>query len=203
MSEDGLSLLMKKIIDSDYTSMEKLVKDSEVYSIDSINGFLNQIITKWQANELTPATICALLKFAHLYLDQSGIQIKYKNKTPIPICYCSPYLPLCASLLYSFLKTLFFAVKLFPLDKADQDLKEYLEKMKPPVVLFAISQFLHVETLKQVLPFLQSRNLTIIIGGIPFRYDESLKRQFSDCVFPKDLTELTLSLENYIKGDAR
>ncbi|UCD38302.1 MAG: hypothetical protein JSW54_02135 [Fidelibacterota bacterium] len=191
---------MKRIIDSDYTSMEELVKDSEAYSIDELRDFLNHIITKWEANELAPASINALLRFIYVYLDRPDIQIRYKNCIPIPICYFTPYLPLCASLLYSFLKTMSFAVTLFSLCETDRNLKEYIKKMKPPVVLFSISHFLHVETLKQLLLHLRNKDLKIVIGGIPFVYDENMKQGFSDCVFPEDLTGLTLSLESYIKG---
>jgi len=203
MSENGLNILMKRIINSDYISMEELIKDSDSYPIDEIHIFLDHIIAKWEANELTPAAINALLRFVHLYIDQPNIQIRYINRTPIPICYFTPYLPMCASLLYSFLKTLFFTVELFPLGKTDQDLKEYTEKMKPPVIIFTISHFLHVETLKHLVPYLQNGDLKIVIGGIPFVYDKSMKQGFPDCVFPEDLTELTLLLENYLKRDAR
>lgn len=194
---------MKRIIDSDYTSIEELVKNSGNYSIDEIHVFLDHIITKWEANELTPAAINALLRFVYVYIDQPNIQISSKNRIPIPICYLTPYLPLCASLLYSFLKTLSFAVTMIRLDKTDHDLKEYIEKMKPSVIIFTISQFLHVETLKQLVPYLLNRDLKIIIGGIPFVYDESMKQGFSDCIFPREMTELVLLLENSIKRDLK
>lgn len=202
MAENGLNTLMKRIINSDYTSMEELVKDSEDYSIDEIRVFLNHILTKWEYNELTPAAINALLRFVYVYLDQATIQISYKNRTPIPIGYFSSFLPLCASFLYSFLRIRSFAVTLFPLDRTDKDLKEFIEKMRPTVIIFTISQFLHVEILKQLFPYLHNRNLKTLIGGIPFIYDESLKRELSNCIFPRDLKELALLLEDSIKEDS-
>ena len=203
MTESRPSTLMKRIIDSDYGSMEELVAASDSYSIGEIHAFLNHIITVWKANELNHAAMYALLKFAYAYLDQPRIQISFKNRPPIPICYFSSYLLPSASLLHSYLKTLSFAVALFPLDKTDRHLKEFIEKRRPPVVLFTISQFLYLHPLRQLVPYLQDRNLKVFIGGIPFVYDESLKRAFSDCIFPRDLTELTLLLENSLKGEPR
>ena len=99
--------------------------------------------------------------------------------------------------------TLSFAVVLLPLDKTNWYLREFVEKKKSPVVLFTISQFLHVHPLKQLVPYLHDMNLKVFIGGIPFMYDKSLKREFSDCIFPRNLTELTLLLENSLKGEPR
>ena len=194
---------MKRIINSDYISMEELVKDSDTYSIDEIHFFLEHIIAKWGANELTPAAINALLRFVYVYLDRPDVQISYKNRTPLPICYFSSFLLPSALFLYSFLKTLSFTVTMIRLDKTDHDLKEYIKKMKPSVIIFTISQFLHVETLKQLVPHLLNRDLKIIIGGIPFVYDESMKQGFPDCIFPREMTELVLLLENSIKRDLK
>jgi len=203
MSDNGFSTLMESIIDSDYSSMEELVVVSKSYSIDELHAFLNRIIAAWRANEVKSSTMYALLKFAYVYLDQPRIQISFKNRPSIPICYFSSYLLPSASLLYSYLKTLSFAVALFPLEKTDRHLREFIEKQRPPVVLFTISQFLHIDLLRQLVPYLHDRNLKIFIGGIPFVYNESLRQAFSDCIFPRDLTELTLLLEDSLKGEAR
>jgi hypothetical protein len=202
-SENRLSTLMKRIIDSDYDLMEELVAGSDSYSIDEIHAFLNHIIAAWSANELTPAAMYALLKFVYLYLDQPRIQISFKNRPPIPICYFSSYLPPSAFLLYSYLKSLSFDVALFALDETERYLGEFIERQRPPLVLFTISEFLYVNPLRQLVSCLHDRNLRIVIGGIPFVYDESLKRAFSGCIFPRDLTELTLLLENSFKGEPR
>ena len=193
------TLLMKRIMDSDYGSAEGLVAGSDIYSIGEIHAFLNQVIAGWRANELSPAATYSLLKFAYLYLEQPRIQISFKNQPPIPICYFSSYLPSSASLLHSYLKTLSFAVVLFPLDMTDRDLIEFIEKNRPPVVIFTISQFLHIYPLRQLVPHLRDRNLKIFVGGIPFVYDESLKQTFSGCVFARDLSELAQLLEKSLK----
>jgi len=200
-SENKLSPLMKRIIDSDYASLEKLVAGSDIYPIGEIHGFLNHIIAAWRANELTPATLYTLLKFVYLYLEQPRIQISFKNRTSIPIGYFSSYLPSSAFLLHSYLKTLSFATALFPLDETERHLKEFIEKKGPPLVLFTIPQFLHTQPLRQLVPYLRDRKVKILIGGIAFVYDESLKREFPDCIFPHDLNELTLLLENSLKED--
>ena len=200
-SENRLSALSKRIIDSDYGSLEELVEVSD-YSIGEIHAFLNHVIAAWKANELVPAAMYALLKFVYIYLEQPGIESSFKNRPPIPLCYFSSYLPPGASLLHSYLKTLSFAVALFPLGKTDRRLKEFIEKERPPLVLFTISQFLYVDPLRQLVPYLHDRNVKVFIGGIPFVYDESLKQAFSDCIFPRDLTELTLLLEDCLKGEA-
>jgi hypothetical protein len=200
-SEDRPGALIRRIMDSDYGSLEELVAGSDSYSIGEIHTFLNHIIAEWRANELSPAAVYASLKFVHMYLDQPRIQISFKNGTPIPICYFSSFLPASASLLHSYLKTLSFAVALFPLDETDRHLKEFIEKERPPVVVFTISQFLHVHPLRQVVTYLRDRNVNIFIGGIPFVYDQSLKRAFSGCIFPRDLTELTLLLQKSLKGE--
>jgi len=191
---------MGRIVNSDYRSMEELVAGSDSYSIGDIHAFLNHIIAAWKANELNPAAMYALLKFVYLYLEQPRIQISFKNRPPLPICYFSSYLLPSASLLHSYLKTSSFAVALLPLGETDHHLREFIRKNRPPVVVFTISQFLHLHPLRQLVPYLHSRNLKIFIGGIPFVYDESLKGAFSGCVFPHDLTELTLLLENSLRG---
>jgi len=194
---------MKRITDSDYSSMEELVAGSGSYSTVEIHAFLNHIVAAWWANEFTPAAMYALLKFVHIYLEQPRIKFRFKNRPPIPICYFSSYLPTSASLLHSYLKTMSFAVVLFQLDETARHLRDFIEKKRPPAVIFTIAQFLHVHPLKQLVPYLRDRNLTIFVGGIPFVHDESLKLALSGCVFPRDLTELTLLLENSLKGEPR
>jgi len=203
VSENRLGNLMKRIIDSKYGSIEELVASSDIYSIGEVHALLNDIIVAWGANELNPAAMYALLKFVYLYLDQPRIQISFKNRPPIPICYFSSYVLPSALLLHSYLKTLSFAVALFPLDKTDRHLIEFIKKKRPPIIVFTISQFLHVDLLRQLVPRLHGRNLRIFVGGIPFVYNESLKRDFPDCIFPHDLTELTLLLENSLKAETR
>lgn len=195
-SQNRFEILMEAITNSDYISMEELVEDSPSYPIDEVRAFLDRIIQAWEANELIPAAMYALLKFIHMYLNQPKIEISFKNRNPIPICYFSGFLITSASLLHSYLKTLSFAVALFPLNETSRYLKAFVEKKKPPVVLFTLSQFIHVGPLKQLLPYLHERNLNILVGGIPFERDESLKRELSACIFPRDPAELAVLLEN-------
>ena len=198
---NGKRTLMNKIIESDYRSMEELVAGSESYSIGEIHAFLNEIIVAWRAKELTSAAMYALLKFAHLYLEQPKIQITFKNRPPIPICYFSLYLPAGASFVHSYLKTLSFDVALFPLGETDHPLREFIQKNRPPAIIFSVSQFLHIDSLRQLVPYLHDRNLKTFVGGIPFVYDDSLKQAFSGCIFPRDLPELALLLENSLKEE--
>ena len=130
---------MKRITDSDYSSMEELVAGFGSYSIVELHAFLNHIVAAWRANELTPAAMYALLKFVYMDLAQPGIKVSPKNRLPIPICYFSSYLPASVLLLYSYLKTMSFAVTLFQLDKTDRHLRKFIEKKKPQIVVFAIS----------------------------------------------------------------
>jgi len=195
-SENKLGILMKRVIDSDYDSIEELVASSGICSIGEIHAFLNHIVAAWTANELTPAAMYASLKFAFMYLEQLRIKSRFKNRSPIPICYFSSYLSPSALLLHSYLKSLSFNVAPFSLAKTDQHLIEFIKKERPPAVIFTISQFLHIEPLRQLVPHLHHRNLWIFIGGVPFVYDENLKGEFSGCIFPHDLNELTLLLEN-------
>lgn len=201
--ENRLTPVANKIIESDYSSVEDLVLGPENYSIDEIHAFLNEIIVAWRAKELTPAAMYALLKFAHLYLELPKVQITFKNWPPIPICYFSSYLSPGASLVHSYLKTLSFAVELFTLGETEHHLREFIEKNKPPAIIFSVSQFLHIHSLRQLVPYLHDRNLKIFVGGIPFVYDDSLKQAFSGCIFPQDLLELTLLLENSLKEERR
>jgi len=201
VSQNRLSTIMKRIIDSDYSSIGELFNSTEVYSIGEIHAFLNKIIAAWTINEITPGVVYTLLKFVYIYLNSPRIQINFKNQTPIPICYFSSYLLPSASLLYSYLITSSLAVTLFPLDKTDRHLKEYIEKQKPPVVIMTISQFLDVHPLRLLVQYFHGKNLKIVVGGIPFVYDKSLKENFSTCVFPDDLAELTVLLENSLKRD--
>jgi hypothetical protein len=202
-SQNRLDILMEKIINSEYISIEELVRDCDSYSIDEIRTFLDRVVEAWKANELVPAAMSALLKFLHLYLNGPELEISFKNRVPIPICYFSGFLIPSASLLHSHLKTSSFAVSLFQLNETDRYLKEFVEKERPPVVLFTLSQFLHVDPLKRLLPYLHERNLAIVVGGIPFEWDESLKREFPACIFPRDLAELAVLLENYIKEERK
>jgi len=203
MSQNRLSTLTARIIESDYGSMEELVAGSDNYSIGEIHAFLNHTIAAWRANGLSSAATYALLQFAHIYLNQPRIQISFKNQPPIPVCYFSSYLPAGASLLHAYLKTLSFAVALFPLDETDRHLREFIDKKSPPIVVFTVSHFLHVDPLRRLAPYLHDRNLKIFVGGIPFVYDESLRQTFSGCIFPCHLAELTLLLDNSLKGESR
>jgi len=202
-SENRLATIMNRIIDSDYTSTQQLVVACETYSIGEIHAFVNRITAAWTANRLTPAAMYGLLKFVHMYLEQPRIQINFKNEQPIPICYFSSFLLSGAFLLYSYLKSLSFAVALFPLAETERHLREFIEKERPPAVIFTISQFLHVHPLKELVPYLQDRNLTIFVGGTPFVYDQSLKQAFPSCIFPRDLTQLSLLLKESLTGGSR
>jgi len=112
-------------------------------------------------------------------------------------------LPAGASLVHSYLKTLSFAVALFPLGETEHHLREFIEKNKPPAIVFSVSQFVHIHPLRQLVPYLHDRSLKTFVGGIPFVYDDSLKKAFSGCIFPHDLPELTLLLENSLKEERR
>lgn len=202
-SPNRFEILMEGITNSDYISMDELVEDTPSYPIDEVRAFLDRIIQAWEAKQLIPAAMYALLKFIHMYLNHPKIEISFKNRNPIPICYFSGFLIPSASLLHSYLKTLSFTVALFQLNETDRHLKEFIEKKKPPAVLFTLSQFLHVDPLKQLLPYLHERNLNILLGGIPFERDKGLKQEFSSCIFPRDLAELSMLLENFIKGELR
>ena len=202
-SDNRLSALMRWIIDTEYNSLEELVAGADIYSVSEIHAFLNHILAAWMRNKLTPAAMYTLVKFAYLYLEQPGIHISYKNRLPIPICYFSSYLLSSASFLYSYMKTLGFDVALFPLANTDLSLRQFIEKERPPVVIFTISQFLHLHPFRQLIPYLQERNLKVFVGGIPFVYDESLKQASPGCIFPRDLNELTTLLENLLNGRGR
>jgi hypothetical protein len=201
VSENRLITVMRRIIDSDYGSLEELVAGCGTYSIDEIHAFLDHVITTWAANELTPAAMYGLLKFIHMYLDQSRIHISFKNRPPIPICCFSSFLPSGAFLLHSYLKSLSFAVALFPLAETGHHLREFIEKEEPPAVIFTISQFLHVHPLGRLVPYAHDRNVKIFVGGIPFVYDQSLKQAFPGCIFPRSLTQLGLLLEKSLRGN--
>lgn len=194
-SENRLITVMRRIIDSDYGSLEELVTGCGTYSIDEIHAFLDHVITTWAANELTSAAMYGLLKFVYMYLAQPRIKINFKNRPPIPICCFSSFLASGAFLLHSYLKSLSFAVALFPLADTERHLREFIEKERPPAVIFTISQFLHVHPLRRLVPYLHDRNLKIFVGGIPFVYDQNLKQAFPGCIFPRNLTQLSLLLE--------
>ena len=188
---------MEKIINSDYISIEALVENADNYAYEEIRSFLENIIEEWSTNNISLATMTATLKFVHIYLDQSKLKFNFKNRISIPICYFSSFLLLGAIFLYSYLKNLSFKVALFPLNKTDRHLKKFIENKKPSMIICTLSQFLHIEALKKIIPYLHNNNLKIFIGGISFVYDKDLKKKFADCLFPKNINELTQLLENY------
>lgn len=189
---------MDRIIKSKYNSMEALVEIFGTISMEEIRIFLKRIMKAWETNEITQAAMYVSLKFIYMCLDQPKIQIDFKNQILIPICYFSSFLLPSVFLLYSYLKTLSFAVALFPLDKTEKHLREFLEKERPHMIIFTLSQFLHVEALMKIVPYLHKRKLKVFIGGIPFIYEESLKGNFPNCYFPRDISELGLMLQNFI-----
>lgn len=201
MYENRLSNILEKISNSDYNSMEELVEGSDRYSIDEIRIYLDYVVESWRANKITIAAMNSAFKFVYMYLARPDIQINFKNQIEIPICYYSPFLILSASFLYSYLKTLCFAVELFPLSTTCRHLKEFIDKNSPRMIIFTISQFLDIEALKKIIPYLHKRNLKIFVGGIPFVYNKNLKQEFPDCIFPEDIAELALLLNNSIKEE--
>ena len=118
-----------KIISADYDSMDNLLESQNNLFLDEIGAFLEQVIILWERNEVTVASMNIALKFAHMCLDQPDIHIKFKNRTPLPICYFSSFQILASSFLYSSLKSLSFDVKLFSLNETDKLLKEFIEKI--------------------------------------------------------------------------
>ncbi len=193
-----ITFLLDRIIKSKYNSIEALVEIFGTISMEEIRIFLKRIMTAWETKEITQAAMYISLKFIYMYLNQPKIQIDFKHQILVPICYFTSFLLPSASLLYSYLKTLSFAVGLFPLDKTEKHLREFLEKERPYAIIFTLSHFLHVEALMNIVPYLHKRKLKIFIGGIPFMYDESLKGNFPNCYFPQDISELGLILQNFI-----
>lgn len=194
--KNKLSFTMERIIESNYRSIEKLVKESHIFPFEEVRNFLEQAIERSKTNKISFVALNAYLKFAYLYLNQDKLQFNFKNLTPIPICYFSSYLLLGASFLYSYLKSLSFDVRLFSVNKTDDYLREFIEEKRPSMIIFTISQFLHVERLKKLIPYLLNNNLEILIGGIPFNYDKDLKNKFPKSVFPRDMNELVHLLED-------
>ena len=199
ISKIRLNHIMERIINSEYNSIDELIENSASYSIEEIHDLLEQIVVDWNLNKLTPVSTFALFIFVYKYLDKSKIKITYKNRITIPICYFSSFLIMSALFLYSYLKTLSFDVELYSLHQTDKHIKQYLERENPALIIFTFSQFIHLEALKKLLPYLHERNLEVYIGGIPFLYDESLKKKFPNCNFPSDMKALSLSLTQLLK----
>lgn len=192
---------MERIITSQYDSIDELIECSATYSIEEIHNLIEYIIEEWKLNKLTAVAMYALFNFIHDYLNQPKININFKNRITIPICYFSSFLLMSASILYSYLKTLYFSVKLFSLDQTEKHLIKFIEKENPSLIIFTLSQFIHVNALKKLIPSLHKRNLKIFIGGIPFSYDESMKNEFPNCFFPKNKKDLSLKLTQFIKEE--
>ena len=199
--EIKLHHIMERVINSEYNSIDQLIEISGPYSIEEIHTILEQIIVDLNLNKLKPVSAYALLKFFYQYLEKSKIQINYKNQKTIPICYFSSFLIMSALFLYSYLKTLSLKVELYPLHQTDKHLKQYLQKENPALIIFTINQFVHLGALKKLLPYLHKRNLEVYLGGIPFLYDENLKKEFPNCKFPSDIKALSLSITKLLKEE--
>lgn len=199
--EIKLHRIMESIINSEYNSIDQLIESSGTYSIEEIHDILEQIIVDWNLNKLKPVSVYALFKFFYKYLEKPKIQITYKNRKTIPICYFSSFLIMSALFLYSYLKTLSFEVELYSLHHTDKHLKQYLRKENPALIIFTLTQFGHLGALKKLLPYLHKRNLEVYCGGIPFLYDENLKKEFPNCKFPSDMKALSLSLTKLLKEE--
>jgi ABC-type molybdate transport system substrate-binding protein len=190
---------MERIISSDYRTIEDLVEKSDKFSLDEVRDYLDHTLEMWRENKITLAAMNAVFKFAYMYLERPDIRIATKNQKLIPIGYYSSFKHLSALFLYLYLKSLGFSVKLFPLNTTDKHLKEYIEKNKPTIIIFTLWQFIDLEDLKKLIPYLHKKNLKIYIGGIPFVYNKNLKLDFPDCIFPEDIDELVLLLNNSLK----
>ena len=199
MSLDNLNTIKEKIIHSDYSSIESLIEHSHNYSLEDFRNFLEEILEMWKNQRISIAAFNALLKFAYYYLEQNKIKFKFKNKIPIPICYFSSFLILGGLFLNSLLTTFGFDVKLFSQNNSKSNLVDFIEEKKPSIIIFTLSQFLHVEELKELMPYFKKKKMNIFIGGIPFEYNKELKLDFLGCFFPKDTDELVHLIENYIK----
>jgi len=197
--EIKLQSIIERIINSEYNSIDQLIESSGTYSIEEIHDILEQIIIDWNLNKLNQVSTYALLKFFYKYLEKPKIQITYKNRKTIPICYFSSFLLMSALFLYSYLKTLSFDIELYSLQQTDKHLKQYLQKENPASIIFTLTQFIHLEALKKLLPYLHKRNLEVYLGGIPFLYDENLKKEFPNCKFPSDMIALSLSITQLLK----
>jgi hypothetical protein len=196
-----LQHIMDRIINSEYSSIDQLIEISDTYSIEEIHDILEKIIVDWNLNKLKPVSMYALLKFFHKYLENSKLQIIYKNRKTIPICYFSSFLIMSALFLYSYLKTLSIDVELFPLHQTDKHLKQYLRKENPLLLIFTLTQFVHLNALKKLLPYLHKKNFEVYVGGIPFLYDDTLKNEFPNCKFPSDMKALSLSITKLLKEE--
>ena len=113
ISATFLNKVIDKIVHSNYISIEHLIERAPIPSNDEVRTFLDILMKKWNSNDITPASLHVCLKFAQTIVDSEEFQISPKNRTPIPICYYSSFLPLGTSYIYTYIKTYSFAVKLF------------------------------------------------------------------------------------------
>lgn len=193
--ENRINALIKKIARSEYRALGYLVRSSKSLTNDDIRKLLERIMTEWQRNIFSPASMHALMKFVYLCVRKREEGFSFKNRTPIPVCYYSRYIPISALLLYSHLTLSSFAVKLFSLWKTDQGIKKYIETENPGGIVLTMTHFVHLPYLSSLLPDIQERGSNIFLGGLAFDYDESLKRRYAGCVFPQSLDELVHILE--------
>lgn len=192
---------MKRIKNSDYKSFQGLLNQSKQYSFKEIQGLLDSILLKWQKNKITIAVLYAQIKFIYLYLKYNKITKSFKNHTPIPIGYFAPFLRINAMVLFTYLKTSNWNVRLFQLDKTFRAFKNFIINKKSPVVLFTLSQFHYVDFLKELEAFLNEEEVRVFVGGRIFDYDESLKLIFPKFLYPESPNELILLLNRHFQGE--
>ena len=196
-----LTSIVKRIISSEYESIEDLIRYSERFDDETIQKSLKQLMIEWKKNGLTVASLHVVLKFFRSYLEKTRTERQFQNMVPLPICYFSPFLLMGATYIYSYLLTSSIDVKLFQLDEKARELKEYVQTSRPPALIFTLAQFLHVDFLKDLCPFLHEHDLSVFVGGIPFKYDKELKDEFGACIFPRDVNELVFFLKHSWQED--
>jgi hypothetical protein len=194
---------MEKILKSDYDNFHDLVRRSGIYSKEQLQETLETIMGEWENNRITLAVLNAKIKFIYSYLEQKKISITFKNQTPFPIGFFSSFLRLNAAYLYSYLNTKCINVRLFKLSEEKGAFKDFIKLNKPYYSIFTLSQFHYIDYLKHLIPFLFNQNIKIILGGKVFEYDEQLRSEFPNCIFPNSIDELIALLNHKVNEDLK
>ncbi len=179
---------------------EELLDDyaDEVYSHEQITGFIEDIDKTWRLQHLTPTNLGALLDLVSVFLISSNRKSAQKSQMTIPICYFSPMVPLSVNLLKLYLSSLGFKNRTYLLNINNERFENFIASHKPSCILVSLFHFHEIPLLEELVQSSFLQNIKVIVGGIPFEYDNKLKDIFPNCEFPMNLHCLAKLLRDLI-----
>ena len=165
-----------------------------------VKAMIDRLVRAWDSSQIRPSHVYSVIHMCSIALD--SMNIEYKNKEPVPLCYFSEIQTVGALLVNVYLRGNFIKPVLIRVkDQGDLDSKiAEWGNNTPKAIIFSFSAINYIDIVKLRAPELKQLNTSMYAGGVVFKRSNKEKESLSFLKFPSSLNALVKQLENEIGG---